>query len=209
LTVILQYTRFKLKKLSKTPWFFTQNYAKLCSFLKIYASTIYQIHQKISLARIGLVIVIAAIVISMVAAIYMYAQYQPTLIYVNEGESVTIGPVQYAVTFEGTHEGNKETKPENTFLKIRIVATNISEEETRMSGIQFRLVDETRPNIAAVYGGFSEEDLIDDKLEPGKTVSWTTQFDVPYDEEEQYKVVIRATKEQSSSDTAIVCLTNC
>jgi len=161
------------------------------------------------LARIGLVIVIAAIVISMVAAIYMYAQYQPILIYVNEGESVTIGPVQYAVTFEGTHEGNKETKPENTFLKIRIVATNISEEETRMSGIQFRLVDETRPNIAAVYGGFSEEDLIDDKLKPGKTVSWTTQFDVPYDEEEQYKVVIRATKEQSSSDTAIVCLTNC
>jgi hypothetical protein len=89
------------------------------------------------------------------------------------------------------------------------VAENISEEITRMSGIQFRLVDESRPNLEAVYGGFSEEDLIDDYLEPGKPASWTTQFDVPYDEEKQYKIVIRATKDQATSDTAIVCLTNC
>ena len=161
------------------------------------------------MARIGLVIVIAAIIATMVGAIYTYAQYQPNVIYVNPGESVTVGPVEYIITFEGTHEGNKETKPENMFLKIRIVATNLSEEETRMSGIQFRLLDESRPNIEAVYGGFSEEDLIVDYLEPGKTVSWTTQFDVAYSEEEQYKVVIRATKDQSSSDTAIVCLTKC
>jgi len=161
------------------------------------------------LVRIGLVMVVAVIIATMVGAIYMYAQYQPNLVYVNAGEPVIVGPVQYVVTFDEIHAGNKEIKPENTFLKIRIVATNISEEITRMSGIQFRLLDENRPNLEAVYGGFSEEDLIDDYLQPGKPVSWTTQFDVPYDEETQYKIVIRATKEQASSDTAIICLTNC
>lgn len=161
------------------------------------------------MARIGLVIVIGAIIASMVLAVYMYNQNQPNLIYVKAGEPAVVGPIQYVITFEGTHEGNKETKPENTFLKIRIEATNLSEEITRMSGIQFRLIDESRPNIEAVYGGFSEEDLIDDYLEPGKPVSWTTQFDVTYEDDEQYKVVIRPTKEQSSVDTAIVCLKNC
>ena len=83
-SLILQYTRYKLITYSfvnpKPPTFFTQNYAKLCSFQKIYASTIYQIYQKISLAGIGLVIVIAAIVISMAAAMYMYTQYQTNFI---------------------------------------------------------------------------------------------------------------------------------
>ena len=156
-----------------------------------------------------MVIVTAAIIASMIVAVYMYAQYQPNLVYVNAGEPAIVGPVQYIITFDGTHEGNKDTKPENTFLKIRIEAQNISQENTRISGGQFHLVDENRPDHEAVYGGFSEEDLIDDYLEPGKPVSWTTQFDVPYDEEKQYKIVIRPTKQQETTDTAIICLTNC
>ena len=161
------------------------------------------------MARIGLVIVIGALIASMVAAVYMYAQYQPNLVYANAGEPAIVGPVEYIITFDGTHQGNKDTKPENTYLKIRIEAKNISQETTRISGGQFHLTDEKRPDHEAVYGGFSEEDLIDDYLEPGKPVSWTTQFDVPYDEEEQYKIVIRPTKQQETTDTAIICLTNC
>jgi hypothetical protein len=161
------------------------------------------------LARIGLVIVIGAIIVSMGVAIYMYSQYQPNLIFANAGEPVTVGPVQYTITFEGTHAGNKEITPENTFVKIRIVAENTSQETTRMSGGQFHLIDEKRPDHEAVYGEFSAEDLIDDYLEPGKPVSWTTQFDVPYDEDQQYKILIRPTKQQQTIDTAIVCITNC
>ena len=161
------------------------------------------------MARIGMVIVTAGIIISMGIAVYMYAQYQPNLKFVNAGEPVIVGPVEYTITFEGTHEGNKETKPEYTFLKIGIEAKNISQEPTRMSGGQFHLIDESRPDHEAIYGGFSEEDLIDDYLEPGKPVRWTTQFDIPYDEEEQYKILIRPTKQQSTTDTAIICITKC
>ncbi len=177
----------------------------LCFALQLYTKFI----KKPVLARIGLVIVMAAVVASMGAAMYMYTQYQVNFITVNAGEPVTVGPVQYIVTFEGTHQGNKETQPENTFVKIRIEANNISQEITRMSGIQFYLIDEKEQKHEAVYVGISEEDLIDDNLEPGKPVSWTTQFDVPYDEQKQYNIVIRPTKQQSTVDTAMICLTNC
>ncbi len=161
------------------------------------------------MAGIGAVVVIAAVIASMAAAMYMYTQYQTNFVEVAEGEPVTVGPVQYSVFFDGTHMGNKEKSPANTFVRIKIDAENISGEKTRMSGGQFYLVDEKNQNHRAVYGEFTATDLLDDVLEPGKPVSWTTQFDVPYDEEAQYKVVIRPTKQQSSVDTARICIANC
>lgn len=159
--------------------------------------------------RIGVVIVAGAIIVSMVIALYVFSQYQPNITTVKAGESVIVGPVKYILAFDGTHNGNEKTRPENTFLKIRIIATNIADENTRISGGQFYLIDETGLTHQPIYGGFSEEDLIDDWIEPGKTVSWTTQFDIAYKDEIQYKVGIRPSKQQSSTDIGIVCLTNC
>jgi hypothetical protein len=161
------------------------------------------------LARIGVVIVIGAIIASMGLAMYMYTQYQTNFITVAAGEPVRVGPVEYVVTFDGTHQGNDETIPENMFVKIRIAAQNISQEKQRLSGGQFYLIDEKNQKHEAVYGGFSAEDLIDDILDPQKTVTWTTQFDVPYDDQTQYNIVIRPTKQQSTVDTAMICITNC
>ena len=76
------------------------------------------------MARMGLVIVIGAIIGSMVLANYVYTQYQTNFIEMDAGETVTVGPVEYVVTFEGTHEGSKEMPPENTFVKIGITAKN-------------------------------------------------------------------------------------
>lgn len=143
------------------------------------------------------------------AAIYMYTQYQTNFIEVQSGELVTVGPMQYSVIFDGTHQGNKETQPENTFVKIRINAKNISQEKQRLSGGQFYLINEKDQKHEAVYGNFSPEDLIDDVLDPGESAIWTTQFDVPYDAQKQYDIVIRPTKQQSTVDTALVCITNC
>lgn len=161
------------------------------------------------MAGIGLIIVIAAIVISMGAAMYMYTQYQTNFITVDAGESVIVGPVQYSITFDGTNSGNKETQPENIFVKIRIEVENISQDPTRISGGQFYLVDENEQKHEAVYGGFSEEDLFNHQFDPGKSMTWTTQFDIPYDEQQKYKILIRPLKEQSTVDTAMICITNC
>ena len=161
------------------------------------------------MARMGLVIVIGAIIGSMVLANYMYMQYQTNFIEVNEGETVVVGPVEYVVTFEGTHDGDKETEPENTFVKIGIIAKNISDENTVVSGGQFFLIDEKDQKHKAVFGEFSSKDLWLVGLEPNKPIEVTTQFDIPFDEDENYKVVIRPQKDQATVDTASICLTNC
>jgi hypothetical protein len=161
------------------------------------------------MARIGLIIVIGAIVISMGAAMYMYTQYQTNFIVVKAGESMVIGPVEYTIIFDGTHKGNKETVPSNTFVEIRIIAKNISDEKTRISRNQFYLIDEKQQKHQPVYGKFSTEDLFDVGLEPNKSVILTTQFDIPYDEQKQYNIIIRPSKQQSSVDAALICITNC
>ncbi len=113
------------------------------------------------MARMGVVIVIGAIIGSMVLANFMYTQYQTNFIEVNEGETVVVGPVEYIVTFEGTHEGDKETQPENTFLKIGIIAKNVSDENTAMSGGQFFLIDEKdQKQQSSVWRIFSNRPMV-------------------------------------------------
>ena len=161
------------------------------------------------MARIGIIIVIGAIIISMGAGMYMYAQYQTNYITAVAGETVTVGPVEYTITFEGTHEGDKETIPENTFVMIGIVAKNIGDEKTLISGGQFYFVDEKEQKHKAVYGEFSSKDMLMEWLEPNKPIEKTTQFDILFNDEKQYKIIIRPQKEQSSVDTAVICITNC
>ena len=158
---------------------------------------------------IGVVIVIGAIIVSIGVAMFMYTQYQTNYIESSVGNTVTVGPVEYIVTFEGTHQGDKDTIPENTFVMIGIAAKNISDKKTALSGGQFYLIDEKDQKHKAVYGEFSPKDLLILGLNPDKAVETTTQFDIEFDEEKQYKIVIRPQKDQSTVDTASICLTNC
>jgi len=161
------------------------------------------------MAGIGVVIVIGAIIASMVVANYMYTQYTTNYIESVAGDTITVGPVEYVVTFEGTHEGSKDVMPENTFVMIGITAKNIGDEKTLFSGGQLYIVDEKEQKHEAVYGEFSSKDLLLEWLEPNKAVEKTTQFDIPFDEDKQYKIIIRPQKDQSTVDTAVVCITNC
>ena len=158
---------------------------------------------------IGVVIVIGAIIASMGLAMVMYTQYTTNFIESTAGEKITVGPVEYMVTFEGTHEGSKEVVPENTFVMIGITAKNIGDEKTLFSGGQLYIVDEKEQKHEAVYGEFSSKDLLIEWLEPDESIERTTQFDIPFDEEKQYKIIIRPQKEQSTVDTALICITNC
>ncbi len=156
-----------------------------------------------------MVIFVGAIIASMAVALFMYTQYQTNYIPSVAGQTVTVGSVEYVITFDGTHEGSKEVVPENVFVKIGITAKNVSNEETLLSGGQFYFIDEKQQRHEAVYGEFSAKDLLTDWLQPNKPVERTTQFDIPFDEEKQYKIIIRPQKMQSTVDTAVVCITNC
>lgn len=157
----------------------------------------------------GVVIVVGAIVASILVANFAYTQYQTNYIETVTGETVKVGPVEYVITFEGTHEGSKEVKPENTFVRIGITAKNVEDKNTLLTGGQFYIVDEKEQKHEAVYGEFSTKDLLVEELDPNEAVEKTTQFDISYDEEKQYKIIIRPQKEQSTTDTAVVCITNC
>ncbi len=161
------------------------------------------------MVRVGIIAAVVGISISIAIALYYYDQYQPNFVYAEAGEPIQVGPVKYIVEYDGTHEGDDDTIPENIFVKIRIKATNLSAEETRMSGGQFYIVDENNEKTQPVYGDFSSEDLLDYYLEPNKETTFTTQFDIPFDEGKQYKIGILPTKVQSSLDIGIICMLNC
>lgn len=161
------------------------------------------------MAGIGIVIVLVVVIGTMAAGMYTYTQYQTNYIVSVTGETVTVGPVEYIITFEGTHEGSKVIVPENTFVKIGITAKNIGNEKTMLTGGQFYIVDEKEQKHEAFFGEFSSKDLYIEWLEPNKPIEITTQFDIPFDEEKQYKIIVRPQKEQSTVDTAVVCITNC
>ena len=161
------------------------------------------------MVRVGFAIVIGGILIGMGFLLYMSVETQPGLIQTVAGDPVTLGAVNYVVTYEGTNQGSKEVKPENTFLKIGITAKNAGNEKTVLSGGQFLLMDSDQRKYEAVYGEFSSKDLLLEPLNPNKPVEKTTQFDVPFDEEKQYYVLVKAHKSQPSSDFAKICILNC
>lgn len=161
------------------------------------------------MVQLGIVIVLVVVIGTMAAAMFMYTQYQTNYISSVAGETITVGPVEYVITFEGTHKGSKEIVPKNTFVKIGITAKNINDEKTMLTGGQFYIVDKKEQKHEAVFGEFSTNDLYIEWLEPNKPIEVTTQFDIPFDEESQYKIIVRPQKQQSTVDTAVVCITNC
>jgi len=161
------------------------------------------------MVRVFIIAVIVGITVSIGFAIVYYLEFQPNFIYVNGGESVQVGPVKYIIEYIGEHDGDEKTSPEHTFVQISIIAENLGKESTRMSGGQFYIIDENDAKVQPVYGGFSENDLLNDMLDQHVPVSYTTQFDIPYDENKQYRIGILPTKEQSSMDIGIVCIINC
>lgn len=159
--------------------------------------------------RIGIVIIVAAIIISIGVAIAFYIEYQPNIITVNAGEPVQVGPVNYIVTHIGEHNGNKDNRPENTFFQIQIIVENTSDGTTRLTGGQFYILSENNVKHQAVFVNFSDVDLFNDILEPNIPVTWETQFDIPYDENMKYNIGILPSKAQASRDIGIVCVRNC
>ncbi len=160
-----------------------------------------------SFATIG--IIIAAIAASMLFSIYMYNEYQPNFILVEAGQPVQIGPVIYTVEHLGMHEGDDDIIPNEIFFKIKIIAENVGSTTTSLSGGQFYLLDENDYKYRAVYGEFDNEDLYNDNLKPNESITRTTQFDIPFDEDMKYRIGILPTKEQSSKDIGIICVMNC
>ncbi len=160
-----------------------------------------------SFATIG--IIVAVIAASILFAFYMYYEFQPNFILVEAGQPVQVGPVIYTVEHLGMHEGDDDIKPNEIFFKIQIIAENVGSTTTSLGGKQIFLLDENDNKYRPVYGEFDKEDLYNDDLKPNESITRTTQFDIPFDDDMKYRIAIWPTKEQSSMDIGIICVMNC
>ena len=158
--------------------------------------------------KIGIVIFTVVIVLSIGVAMYMYTQYSPKIINVNEGEMVIVGPVKYTVFYEGVF--NKTgTQIENTLMRISIIFENLGDIPTKINGGQFYILDENDTKYQAVFINFEDSDLLNVNVKPGQTMQKTTQFDVPFINDTTYRVGILPTKTQASTNIGMVCIINC
>ena len=114
---------------------------------------------------------------------------------------------------------------EGVYFQIQITAHNIGAETVRFSGGQFYLYDGqaggkgitgiNQEKYEAVFIGYAGSDIIEElsrvDLLPGSSVTVTTQFDIPYDEEMKYTVGIIPDRFglQDSQERGFVCIKNC
>ena len=156
------------------------------------------------------VMVVGLIIASMAIAMYMYSEYRTDYLEVAAGQPVMVGPVEYTASFENTHMGDKEEQPKHVYVMVKITAENKGNERALLSGGQMYIEEGINgKRHQAVYGNFSQKDLLVEWLEPGDSVERSTQFDIPFDEDATYNVLIRPQKEQSTNDVAAICIANC
>ena len=153
------------------------------------------------MARIGIVLIIAAIVVSMAIAMVFYLDYQPNIINAKLGEEVTVGPVKYILTYDGIEKGSKEIESDATFMKINIISEGLSGEAVTAEKKQFSLVDKQGKQTKPTHGIFTKDSPA--------VVAYFPLVDEELDEEFQYNILIRPTKEQRSTDLAVICVTQC
>ncbi len=101
--------------------------------------------------------------------------------------------------------------PDGIYFQIQITAHNMSTETIRITGGQFHLYDSDNTKYNAVFIGYGDDELSLIDLEPNNSVTLTTQFDIPYDDQMEYSVGIIPDRYglQDYQERGFVCVKNC
>jgi len=185
------------------------------------------------LVRIGGIIVACGILATIGFSWYMYSEYTYKEVKTATiGEEIRIGNVNFDIQYVANFESFAKTKlfieqekveidkglieasseiPDEIWFQIQITAENTGDEDIRMTGGQFFLYDKNNKKYDASFIGYGEGELSLTILEPNKPVTVTTQYDIPYDEEMQYKVGIVPNRFglEDTTEIAFICIKNC
>ncbi len=183
---------------------------------------------------IGTFIMLGIVIGSISVSMYLFLDNQFVDIFEESGGSITVGNVEFYVNHIGNYEILEKTKEyteiektqvvkglatseiaEGVYFQIQITAQNIGTETVRFTGGQFHLYDIDKTKYDAVFigyadsGGIEELSVVD--LLPNGSVTVTTQFDIPYDDEMRYTVGIIPDRFglQDSQERGFVCMKNC
>ena len=185
------------------------------------------------MVRIGGIIVVVGIFAVFAVSFHFYSFEVLTDVKVSSfGEPVQVGDilfdVQYVANFEflektkefklaekaeidrGLIEASNE-KPTHTYFQIQVTAENKGDEIVRFTGGQLHLYDDSNTRFSPTFVGYGETELSIVDLEPQKAVTLTTQFDIEYDEEMQYRVGIVPNRHgmDGTQEIAFICIKNC
>ena len=183
---------------------------------------------------IGTLIMLGIVGGSICFSMYWFLDERFVNVIEESGGSVTVGGVEFYVNHIGNYEileknkeyaeieKTQETKglatsemAEGVYFQIQITAHNIGTETVRFTGGQFHLYDIDNTKYDAVYIGYDTsegtEELSVVDLLPNGSVTVTTQFDIPYDDEMKYSVGIIPNRFglQDSQERGFVCIQNC
>jgi len=150
------------------------------------------------------------------------------------GDLFTVNNVEFNISYIGNYESLEKTEEykelektqvvkglatseiaEEVYFQIQITAHNIGAETVRFSGGQFYLFDINQEKYDAIFIGYAGSDIIEElsrvDLLLSSSVTVTTQFDIPYDEEMKYTVGILPDRFglQDSQERGFVCIKNC
>jgi len=186
------------------------------------------------MAGIGTFIMIGIVVGNISISLSLFLDERLVDITEESGDSVTVNNVEFNISYIGNYESLEKTEEykeiektqaikglatseiaEGVYFQIQITAHNIGAETVRFSGGQFYLFDINQEKYDAIFIGYAGSDIIEElsriDLLPGSSVTVTTQFDIPYDEEMKYSVGILPDRFglQESQERGFVCIKNC
>ena len=161
------------------------------------------------MVKVFFFIIAGIIALSMVIAGSYFWTVQTIYITPESGESVVVADVMYDIEFVKIHDGTKEVKPEGVFFQISITAVSMRDEPTNLSGGQFILVDSNGITHIAQFLDTGPDELWYEEIEHDVAVTRTTQFDIEYNKDEQYQIIVKPLKEQKTNEWGKVCVKNC
>ena len=186
------------------------------------------------MAGIGTFIMLGIVIGSICVSMYLFWDYQIVDVTEESGDSIIVGNVEFYINHIGNYEileKNKEyaeiektqavkglvtsEMAEGVYFQIQITAHNIGTETVRFTGGQFHLYDIDTTKYDPVFIGYADSGDIEElsvvDLLPNGSITVTTQFDIPYDDEMKYSVGIIPDRFglQDAQERGFICIQNC
>ncbi len=184
--------------------------------------------------RFGTLIILGIVIGSVSFSMFLFLDNLTVDVTSESGKPVNVNDVIFDIHFVSYHEVLKKDKeytafeknlemkgiatsevPDGIYFQIQITAHNIGTETVRFTGGQFYLYDINNNKYDAVFIGYDSPDGTDElsvvDILPNSSITVTTQFDIPYDEEMKYTVGIIPDRFglQESQERGFVCIKNC
>jgi hypothetical protein len=178
----------------------------------------------------GTLVILGVVIGSVSVSMFLFIDNLTIDVTSESGEPVQVGDVKFDIQFVSNYEilekkseylefekelivkgiSTSET-PDGIYFQIQITAHNMGTETVRITGGQIHLFDSNNTKYDAVFIGYGDDELSIIDLEPNNSVTVTTQFDIPYDDQMKYSVGIIPDRYglQDSQERGFICVKNC